>query len=119
MKYRELCGWILNTMRMSEIYQPAAIVCLMFRGGVATLEQIHDEIELRRQEREPAIHPRTLSETKKMPCEVLCENGVIQDSQRGYVLLDYENYTPQQRTAIIAICEDRIADWNRTRSAKE
>ena len=48
MLYGDLARWVLGTMRMSEVYQPAAIVCLIYHGGTATLDQIHAQLENRR-----------------------------------------------------------------------
>ena len=117
MVYCDLATWILSKMRPQEIYQPAAIVCLIYHGGTATLEQVHAQLEMRRRERDRPFVERGLSETRGMPCHVLISNGVISEEPKGtYHLLDFETYSPQQLTAIIALCEDSIAHWNRNRS---
>ena len=119
MLYRDLANWILGTMRMSEIYQPAAIVCLIYHGGTATLEEIHAQLENRRRERDRPFVEREVAETRSMPCQVLVGNNVVSEAPKGtYHLLDFETYSPQQLTAIIALCEDSIAHWNRNRPAE-
>jgi hypothetical protein len=86
----------------------------------ASLQEIHDHLEMRRKERDPAIEQREIAETKQMPCDVLVKNKVIREgSKKQYEFLDFKTYTPQQLTAIVALCEGRIADWNRTRSIEE
>lgn len=120
MRYRELANWILSEMRMSEMYQPAAIISLIYHGGTATLEQIHSQLEMRRLERDPSVPARELSETRTMPCQVLVGNGVASEPQKGiYTLLDFDTYSPQQLTAIVALGEDCIAHWNRHRKVEE
>jgi hypothetical protein len=120
MRYRELANWILGDMRMSEMYQPAAIISLIYHGGTATLEQLHAHLEMRRQERDPTVAARELSETRTSPCQVLVGNGVASEPEKGrYVFLDFDTYTPQQLTAIVALCEDSIAHWNRNRKVEE
>jgi hypothetical protein len=107
-------------MRMSEMYQPAAIICLIYHGGTATLDAIHQQLEMRRRERDRPFQARELTDTRKMPCQVLVDNGVIEEEPKGtYRLLDFDTYSPQQLTAIIALCEDSIAYWNRNRKVEE
>ncbi len=120
MQYRDLAHWILHTMRMSEVYQPAAIIGVIYRGGTASLAEIHQFLELRRRERNPAVAERSLPDTREMPCKVLVSNGVFEAvGSDAFRLTDFGTFTPQQLTAIIAICEDRIADWNRNRPPED
>jgi hypothetical protein len=120
MRYQELAEWVLLRMRMSEVYQPAAIICLIYRDGTASLQEIHKHLEMRRKEHDPATDEREIAETKEMPCDVLVKNKVIREKpKKQYELLDFRTYTPQQLTAIVALCEGRIADWNRTRPIEE
>src|SRR5262245_33871361 len=102
MQYTDLATWVLGGMRMSEVYQPSAIICLIYRGGTATLQQIHDHLEMRRRERDPTIEERALSDTRQMPCDVLVNNNIIREiSKHTYEFRDFESYTPQQLTAIV------------------
>lgn len=120
MTYVKLANWILSTMRPQEIYQPAAIICLIYHGGTATLEEIHTHLESRRRERDRPFEEREASKTKEMPCQVLIDNGVIGEEPKGrYNLLDFDTYSAQQLTAIVALCEDSIAHWNRNRKEEE
>jgi hypothetical protein len=104
-------------MRMSEVYQPAAIICLIYHGGTAKLQEIHAQLEARRRERDRPFEEREESATRGMPCQVLIDNELIEEEPKGtYHLRDFDAYSPQQLTAIIALCEDSIAHWNRNRS---
>lgn len=116
MQYRELATWLLGDMRPQEVYQPAAIVCLIYHGGTATLEQIHAQLESRRRERDRPFEERAISKTRDQPCQVLVDNGVIEKQEKDvYRLIDFDTYSPHQLTAIVGLCEDCIAHWNRNR----
>ena len=118
MRFEELARRILNEMRadMKEIYQPAAIIALIYHGGTTTLDVIHEELERRRRERNNDALPRPRSKTKEKPCHWLTRSGIICEdaaSSERYQLRDFETYTPPQLTAIVALCEESIAEWNR------
>src|SRR5262245_37625514 len=105
MCFEDLARRILTEMRaeMKEIYQPAGIICLIYHGAEATLDDIHDALEGRRRERDPQAQPRTRSQTKVKPCQWL-QREIIREVQEGserYELRDFADYTPQQLTAIV------------------
>lgn len=102
-------------MQMQEIYQPATIVFLIRRGGRASLDDIHENLEALRRLRSATgdIRQREIRETREKPCGVLENHGVIQENPGGiWEIRDFVTYTEPQRLALIQLCENSIAEWN-------
>lgn len=106
MKYEQLAEFIDKKVRMSHIYQPVMLMTLVAHGGRCPEREIakallaHDESEI-----------EYYSEiTNNMVGRVLRNHEVVSrdKANKSYQLNDYDNLTPQQKDALIALCEKRL-----------
>jgi ATP adenylyltransferase len=102
----ELLEFITTRMRMSHVYQPLLIRSLLDAGGQASLRQVaadfvsEDEAQLRYYE----------ERIKAMPLKVLKNHGVCSYTN-GIVSLEVDKLTFEQRAALRAACEQRMATF--------
>ena len=106
MTFQDLKQFISTKMKMSHIYQPLLIKCLIESGGLATVRQIatmfvgYDESELQRYE----------STLKKMPIKVLKSHDVIEFDKK-LVELKVKKMTLEQKAEIKKLCESKIQEF--------
>ena len=106
MNSAELQDFVDNRMRMSHIYQPLLIRCLLDAGGQATLRQLalefakEDEAQLRYYEKR----------IKAMPLRVLRQHGVI-DYKDGVAKLAVTKTAFKEKAGIRAACEQKIGEF--------
>lgn len=106
MTFKDLCNFIENKMRMSQIYQPLLIRSLIDSDGKATIRQLAtifnslDESQL--QYYEKCI--------KKMPAKVLEGHGVI-DRAGDLISLKIGKLTYEEKVKIRGLCEARIQKY--------
>ena len=106
MKADDLLDFINTKMRMSHVYQPLLIRSLLDAGGQASLRQVAADFVA-----EDEGHLRYYEERiKAMPLKVLRNHGVC-SYQNGVLSLDVEKLTYEQRAALRAACEQRIATF--------
>ena len=106
MKADDLLEFINTKMRMSHVYQPLLIRSLLDAGGQASLRQVAADFVA-----EDEGHLRYYEERiKAMPLKVLRNHGVC-SYQNGVLSLDVEKLTYEQRAALRAACEQRIATF--------
>ena len=113
MTFTELCDFVTNRMRMSHIYQPLLIRCLVDAGGSATIRQlaqdfaVNDESEIHRYE-------KTI---RAKPLRVLTKHSVVNRSD-DLVSLSAGRLTVKQRVEVRRLCEERIASFMKVLCAK-
>lgn len=107
----QLKTYIAETMRMSHVYQPVMLRVLLEQGGSASLTDIarallsHDQSQVEYYE----------LRTKNMVGRVLTANGVVQPIKSGRQITGYElntaALTDSERRELLALCEQRLADF--------
>ena len=110
MTFTELCDFVTNRMRMSHIYQPLLIRCLVDAGGSATIRQlaeefaVNDESEIRRYE-------KTI---RALPLPALTKRSVVNRCD-DLVSLSAGRLTFEQRAEVRSLCEERMASFLKER----
>lgn len=110
MKFVELKDFIVNRMRMQHIYQPVMIRTLLESGSKASVRQIAEQF-LQKDESQIEYYMQI---TKAMPGKVLSRHGVVRYESSNY-FLNIENLTPAQRIELIALCENKIDEYEKSR----
>lgn len=106
MNFNDLCDFIENEMRMSQIYQPLLIRSLVDSDGKATIRQLAtifsslDESQLQYYEKR----------IKEMPAKVLKSHGVI-DKDGDIISLRTGKLTYKEKATIRGLCEARIQKY--------
>jgi ATP adenylyltransferase len=102
-------------MRMSHLYQPLMLKALIERGGFASLRDIalcflaHDESQIE----------YYIEITKRMPGQVLTRHHLVQRDGSGYRLLpDVQELTSDERTKLLALCDEAVANYTGRRGRK-
>jgi len=106
MDTEELKNFINNKMRMSHVYQPLLIRCLLDSGGQATLRQLAIEFA---KEDEPQLRHYE-DRIKLMPIKVLKNHGVIEYG-KGIAKLSLKAITFEEKASIRAACEMKIGEF--------
>jgi ATP adenylyltransferase len=113
MTFDELCYFITEKMKMSHVYQPLMIKCLLASGGSSTLRQLAIDF-VREDEALIGEYERTI---KDMPLRVLRKHGVV-DRDGDLVSLCVNKLTLEQRAEITLLCEQRLQKFIRDRGLK-
>ena len=106
MEADELLEFLETRMRMSHVYQPLLIRCLLDAGGQATVRQLaiefskEDEAQVRYYE----------DRIKKMPVDVLKGHGVVEEAD-GVVKLTVDGLPFEEKANLRAICEQKIGEF--------
>ena len=106
MEADELLEFLETRMRMSHVYQPLLIRCLLDAGGKATVRQLaiefskEDEAQVRYYE----------DRIKKMPVDVLKGHGVVEEAD-GVVKLTVDGLTFEEKANLRAMCEQKIGEF--------
>ena len=106
MEADELLEFLETRMRMSHVYQPLLIRCLLDAGGQATVRQLaiefskEDEAQVRYYE----------DRIKKMPVDVLKGHGVVEEAD-GVVKLTVDGLTFEKKANLRAMCEQKIGEF--------
>ena len=103
MNYEQLKDFLLNKMRMSQIYQPLLIRSLVDTGGTATVRQLAT-IFLSQDESQIIYYERRL---KEMPIKVLSKHGII-TKQDDLVILNVDKLDYSQKSELKRICEEKM-----------
>lgn len=106
--FRTLEDFISKKMRMSHIYQPVMLRELLTHDGVSSANAIarallaHDQSQIEYYE---AI-------TKNMVGKVLTTNrGITERKGEGYALKGFAELSPDERAALLALCEQKISEY--------
>jgi len=107
----DLKHFILNRMRMAQVYQPVMIKALLANEGEATTEEIAQALLAYDQSQVEYYSLRT----KAMVGKVLTNNGVVEPIKEGRHITGYRltemTHTEAQRTALQAMCDEAIDDY--------
>jgi diadenosine tetraphosphate (Ap4A) HIT family hydrolase len=113
MTFTELCDFVANRMRMSHIYQPLLIRCLVNAGGSATIRQLAQEFAIN-DESEIQQYEKTI---RAKPLRILTKHRVVSRSD-DLVSLSARRLTSEQRVKVGKLCEERIAGFMKERGLK-
>lgn len=106
LSFEELKIFMESKMRMSHIYQPLLIKCLLEAGGIATIRQL--AINFVQQDESQILYYE--KKLKEMPIKVLSKHGVI--SRDGDLIkLTAQKLTFEQRAELKKICEQKLQEY--------
>jgi hypothetical protein len=110
MTFEELFDFVSNKMQMGHVYQPLVIQFLVRAGGAATLRQLATEMATA-DEAAVNFYENKLA---MMPVKVLKEREVI-TKDGDLVSLNVKSLSYEQRAALTAACETRVAAFLKER----
>jgi hypothetical protein len=108
MTFEELLDFVKNRMQMSHVYQPLVIQFLARAGGAATLHQLATEMAAA----DEAAVSFYSNKIATMPVKVLRDREVV-TKQGDLVSLTVKDLSYEQRAALSAACEARVAEFLR------
>jgi len=120
MNTEELLTFLNTQMRMSHVYQPLLIRCLLDRGGSATIRELAADFALDVAEDLDHYEDRIID----MPVPVLQNHGVVR-TEGDQVHLNLGPCSPEEAEEIRQLCDANISDflqrrgvssWNELRS---
>ncbi len=106
MNFEQMKDFIETKMKMSHIYQPLLIKCLIEAGGSATIRQLAIQF-LTQDESQIMYYEKRL---KEMPIRVLKRHQII-DSSGELISLNAKKLTLEQKAEIKKICESKIQEY--------
>ena len=111
MTYKDLEAFLTTRMRMSHIYQPVMIKCLLEHGGVAADTVIAKELL----QYDPSQLEYYQAITNRMVGKVLRNHRIVEKEKNLYSLTAYQNLTPEQKEELIGICEQKLDEYVKKR----
>jgi ATP adenylyltransferase len=111
MTYKDLENFLTTRMRMSHIYQPVMIKCLLEHDGVATDTVIAKELL----QYDPSQLEYYQVITNRMVGKVLRSHRVVEKEKNLYSLTAYQNLTHEQKEELISICEQKLDEYVKKR----
>ena len=96
MTFSNLKDFLMNRMRMSQIYQPVMLINLLKNGGVVSIESIAKDLLINDQSQ--LEHYDDI--TKNMVGKVLIKNNVVKKEGNSFNLLDYDSYSEKKQQEI-------------------
>ena len=116
MNYQELKEFITKKMRMAQVYQPVMLIEILKKGGYASTKQIAKAIL----HHDPTQVDYYKEVVKNMVGKVLTSNrGVTSKTGDIYSLVDAEKLTKTQIKELIALCQDKIKEYDNKRDGKQ
>lgn len=110
----ELIDFLQNTMSMSEVYQPAIILHLLERDGIASKQQLAGVLS-GYDESVQEYYQRILM---RWPKQTLTKHNVIRyDRQTKVFVLNFELEPQELLEKAKTICENKIEEWIEKRAA--
>ena len=103
-EYKRLKKYLTREMRMSHIYQPTMIMCLLKSGGKADIDNIASELlshDISQQEYYQA-------RTKDMVGKVLTKNGITKRHENTYNLIGFEQLSREEVENLISLCLEKL-----------
>ena len=114
MNFENLIEFLENQMKLSHIYQPLLIRCLVDADGSATLRQLANNFVLQDESQLDYYEDRI----KKMPVRVLKNHNIVSmDGNLIKLNLD-KKLTLEQKAIIRKICESKITRIHRKKRSK-
>jgi ATP adenylyltransferase len=111
MTYHQLQDFLLNRMRMSHIYQPVMIRCLLENQGRAEDIDIAKELLLF----DPTSIEYYQNITNNMVGKVLRSHHIVEKNKKEYYLPAFNNLTSQEISFLIEACNQKIDEYIRRR----
>ncbi|MCF8450408.1 MAG: HIT domain-containing protein [Taibaiella sp.] len=107
MNYNELKVFLVDKMKMSHIYQPIMIKCLLRNRGVASDADIAKEISLQ----DPSQIEYYQNITNNMVGRVLRGHHVVVKEKKVYKLNGYSDLKAEEITELINICNEKLTGY--------
>jgi len=111
MSYHDLRQFLVDRMKMSHIYQPVMIKCLLRNNGTANDIQIANEISLR----DPSQAEYYQNITNNMVGRVLRSHEIVTRHKKAYRLNGFGELTDGQVKELINICNEKLEEYIRKR----
>lgn len=113
MKFAELKDFIANRMKMQHIYQPAMIKTILESRDQyrASVRQIAEQFL----QKDGSQIEYYMQITKAMPGKVLASHGIVRYDAGSFVLNIDDSLTPAQKAELIALCECKVDEYEKTR----
>lgn len=111
MDFEALREFISSQMRMSHVYQPVMIQCLLDNAGRASARTVaasilaHDESQIEYYERI----------TRNMPGRVLRSHGVVRREGQDFVLKGFDALSPEQAHELRSLCQTKLEEYKAKR----
>ena len=113
MTYSALRAFVSNKMKMSHIYQPVMIKCLLRNNGIATDIDIAKEISLQ----DPTQTEYYQNITNNMVGRVLRSHKIVDKEKKEYRLNGYNDLTNDEVVDLINICNEKLEKYIEKRGA--
>ena len=107
MTFDELTDFIEHRMRMSHVYQPVMLSCLLTSRGHASVTDIARSI-LQHDESQVEYYEKI---TNDMVGRVLRNHEVVRREGKAYFLSGFENFTEEQVKALVELCQRRLDEY--------
>jgi len=104
MSYRTLRTFLVEKMKMSHIYQPVMIKCLLRNKGVATDTDIAKEISMQ----DPSQIEYYQNITNNMVGRVLRNHSIVDKEKKEYRLSGFDQLSESEITDLINICNEKL-----------
>ena len=106
----ELYEFLTQTMRLSEVYQPAIVKELLLHGGERTKEQLSLKLfEYDRLNRDLDDYRKILM---RYPKSTLEKHGVVRYEHEGErFILNCDSVSEEETQRLVDICDLKIAEW--------
>lgn len=111
MTYQEIQDFLINRMRMSHIYQPVMIKCLLENQGRAADIDIAKELLLF----DPTSIEYYQNITNNMVGKVLRSHHIVEKHNKEYYLPAFKNLNSQEISLLIESCNQKIDEYIRKR----
>ena len=107
-RYESLKSFILNDMRMSQIYQPIMLMELLQKCGSASVTDIAKAILIHDQSQIEYYEQRV----KTMVGRVLTNNRKITEKHKNqYLLKGFDDLSPEEVTELIKLCQQKVDEF--------
>jgi ATP adenylyltransferase len=107
MSYPEIRQFLVEKMKMSHIYQPIMIKCLLRNKGVASDVDIAKEISLQ----DPSQIEYYQNITNNMVGRVLRSHEIVIKEKKDYKLNGFDGMTAEEVKELINICNDKLEKY--------
>ena len=104
MTFDQLSDFIQNRMRMSHVYQPVMIICLLLNKGRASVTEIARSI-LQRDQSQVEYYEKI---TNEMVGRVLRRHEVVRKDGQNYFLSGFEGLSEVQVSQLVEFCRGRL-----------
>ncbi len=109
MTFIELHEFLVSRMKMSAVYQPVLLKCLLENKGVCHQSEIAKALLLH----DPSQVEYYTTITNNMVGRVLRGHGIVQrdSSTKEYAMLGYEGLSDKEASILIDLCEQKISEF--------